>query len=167
MAAKLKYGYPPVAERESYSRWLQMKQRCFNENSTGYMRWGGRGITVCERWLDYGNFVADMGEPPPGLSIERQDNDGNYAPGNCIWATSKVQAINQSKPNISNQVKAGMAAGAAAGRHAGRPQKVNDDAIKVILALGLTTIESARRAGLTKSQFIRRRRLIEEGESNG
>lgn len=74
-----------------------MKQRCANPKATGWERYGGRGIRVCERWMDYRNFLADMGEVPEGLSIDRINPDGNYEPGNCRWATDKVQANNKSR----------------------------------------------------------------------
>lgn len=72
-----------------------MLQRCRNPRNRRFKDYGGRGITVCERWLSFDNFLADMGEPPLGLTIERRDNDKGYEPGNCYWATYKVQANNQ------------------------------------------------------------------------
>jgi len=72
-----------------------MLQRCFNPRHPWYHRYGGRGITVCESWLIFENFYADMGDPPPGLSIHRINNDGPYAPWNCCWATPLMQAANQ------------------------------------------------------------------------
>jgi hypothetical protein len=77
-----------------YATWASMLARCFDENSTSYPRYGGRGITVCERWWDFQNFLADVGlKPSPELSIDRfPDNNGNYEPGNVRWATKKQQA---------------------------------------------------------------------------
>lgn len=79
----------------TYKIWAGMLQRCNNWNDPSYKDYGGRGITVCERWLKFENFFADMGEKPHGLTIDRIDNDLGYYKENCKWATQAEQVRNQ------------------------------------------------------------------------
>jgi hypothetical protein len=86
------------ATSRTYTCWSAAIGRCTNRNNTKYPIYGGRGITVCARWrYSFENFLADMGEKPIGLSIDRIDVNGNYEPGNCRWATAKQQRQNQRK----------------------------------------------------------------------
>lgn len=78
-----------------HKSWSAMIQRCTNPNNPKYYRYGGRGITVCERWKKFKNFLEDMGIPKQHLSLDRIDNNGNYEPSNCRWASSLVQGNNR------------------------------------------------------------------------
>jgi hypothetical protein len=85
----------------TYQAWLSMKRRCYNARCPNYARWGGRGITVCDRWRQsFTNFLADMGRCPDGYSLDRIDNDGNYEPSNCRWATREQQMRNNRRNRL-------------------------------------------------------------------
>ena len=84
-------------DTRTYRSWESMQARCTNPKMIKYLYYGGRGIKVCERWRSFSNFLADMGERPIGRTIDRTNNDGNYEPGNCRWATPKEQSANQRK----------------------------------------------------------------------
>ena len=79
----------------TYGSWVEMRVRCNNANTPNYHRYGGRGITICDRWQKFENFYEDMGEKPSEIhSLDRIDNDGNYEPDNCKWSTPKEQSRN-------------------------------------------------------------------------
>lgn len=81
--------------RAEYRCWQDMIQRCHNPANKAWPLYGGRGIFVCDRWRDsVANFIEDMGSRPNGMSLDRIDNDGPYAPNNCRWATTKTQNRN-------------------------------------------------------------------------
>lgn len=83
------------AGNKTYTVWFSMKARCYNKKHKSYHRYGGRGIFVCDEWHDFVNFLADMGEVKPGLSLGRIDNDGPYAKWNCRWETVQQQQNNR------------------------------------------------------------------------
>ncbi len=96
-----KHGHAKSGNKKAsrtYRSWECMIDRCTNRKHKAYKNYGGRGITVCDRWRNsFENFLADMGMRPEGMTIDRIENDGNYEPGNCRWATLSQQRRNQRK----------------------------------------------------------------------
>lgn len=108
-SAKRTHG---MSDTPTYISWSSMMTRCSNPMCKSYPQYGGRGITVCERWLKFENFLEDMGErATTGLSLDRVDNSKGYEPGNCVWATRKTQAVNtrrtRLRPDVVLQLRAG------------------------------------------------------------
>lgn len=92
-----------------------MRQRCLNPNSDKFQWYGGRGIKICDRWGSYDAFLADMGERPENMTLDRIDNDGDYEPGNCRWATQLEQTRKQAKNRLSKELAVKLRADRAAG----------------------------------------------------
>lgn len=93
-----------------------MKERCYNESEKNYALYGGRGIQVCARWVgSFPAFLEDMGERPPGKTLDRKNGDGNYEPGNCRWATRAEQSRNTCRtkltPDLVGRIRRAIAAG--------------------------------------------------------
>lgn len=141
-----------MSHTPEHNVWLGMQARCYNENNDQYKDWGGRGITVCDRWLgDEGfvNFFADMGKRPSEKhTIERGNNDGNYSPDNCSWELKEVQA-NNTRSNVFITYNGQTKTVANWGKKIGIPGKVLRKRIK--RGWG---IEAVLTTPLLKNQFI-------------
>lgn len=85
-----------LSHTRAYNAWRNMHNRCSDTKDKRFVRYGGRGIVVCERWQKFENFFTDMGECEEGFSIERRNNDGNYEPDNCVWIPRGKQSQNRS-----------------------------------------------------------------------
>jgi hypothetical protein len=95
-----KHGHNGNIRTKTYNTWRGMKERCDNPKAIRYKDYGGRGISYCERWEDFMNFLEDMGERPEGLAIDRIDNDGGYSKENCKWSTYSENCKNKERKNV-------------------------------------------------------------------
>lgn len=86
---------------QTHRSWKEMRQRCLNKNSDKWRWYGGRGISICDRWSLFENFLEDMGERPEGMTLDRIDNDGPYSPDNCRWLPQIEQTRRQEKNKLS------------------------------------------------------------------
>ena len=93
---KTKHGHCSGGHSPTYKSWEAMWRRCTDSRHPAYHRYGGRGITVCDRWKSFENFLADMGERPEATWINRKENDKGYEPGNCEWVTFAESGRNRS-----------------------------------------------------------------------
>lgn len=123
----------------TYRIWQAMLNRCRNPNGPSYDHYGGRGIAVCDRWTDFDAFLADMGEAPVTHSIERINNDGDYEPSNCRWATRSEQA-NNTRTNVFIEWKG---------------QRLTRSQWEQRLGMGKTTLRSRLRKGLSLDEAMK------------
>lgn len=104
MSAKITHGhYVGGRPSPTYVSWQNMHTRCSNENDPTYPKYGGAGVTVCKRWNKFESFLADMGERPPGTTLDRKENSKGYSKSNCRWATRQEQARNRGTSILLSQ----------------------------------------------------------------
>jgi hypothetical protein len=131
----------------AYTVWRHMIERCFDSEAKQYSDYGGRGIRVCDRWLNVNNFVADMGQPPPRMTLERIKNSEDYSPENCKWATRREQN-NNTRKNVYITFE---------------NTTLTRSQWEQRLGLGATTIRSRMRRGMTIEQALRPENLVRSG----
>lgn len=92
-----RHGMSGTNKTKEYRAWVNMRYRCLNSDCVDWKNYGGRGLTISIRWSSFENFLTDMGTCPPGLTLERKNNDKGYSPDNCVWATYTAQNRNRRK----------------------------------------------------------------------
>ncbi len=153
-----KHGFAGKGSRSrTYIAWTSMRQRCYDENCSGFFRYGARGIRVCRRWLlsksGFSNFLSDMGEAPDGLTLERINNSGNYQPDNCCWATRIQQAQNR-RSTVNFTFEGEKVCLTELARRTGMTRKTIQRRIKA----GLSVMEAVRSNSYLLSKGVRIRR---------
>ena len=139
-----KHGHSSANGRSpTYRTWHGMKQRVTNPKANAANHYIERGITICDRWLDFKNFLADMGERPQGMTLERIDNDKGYEPGNCRWASQGEQMRNR-RTNVFIEYK-------------GKRQTVRDWSLE--LGIPFTTLRTRMQAGWSTERVLSTKRF--------
>ena len=96
------HGHAQVGKKSlTYVTWIAMRARCYNPNIPDFKKYGARGITICNRWNSFTNFLTDMGERPKGTTLDRIDNELGYKPDNCRWATKSEQCRNTRQTKLT------------------------------------------------------------------
>lgn len=145
------YRYNPLTA-STYQSWRAMRLRCLNPKQAGYKRYGGRGITICDRWNNFANFLEDMGLRPEGKTLDRTDSNGNYTPENCRWATELEQQRNRANSKITDEQAAEIKRLASAGH------RTKDIAARYGLCTGYVraVVRGIRRGGVSRARERRR-----------
>lgn len=151
-----------VSNHVLYPIWQEMKRRCYAVNHPAYGRYGGRGISVCDRWRnDFWAFVEDLGPRPLGFTLERKDNDGNYEPENCRWATWSEQHANKSNSSAPISFQGTTRTASQWASHLG----LTTDALRARLKAGWSLERALTTSNLESTPELRRLNASKAGKS--